>query len=275
MPFKTILLHCNDERRLAGLIDTGVAIAGRYGGHVVGLSIVPSPTVVPAGVPGFPDPVILDTYCEAYRDESARMRLAFETAIAGQGVVGEWREEESDGRTVADIAVAHARAADLVIAAQPDLNWEGTRQLDVSDRLALESGRPVLVVPNAAHPAKLPSRIVVGWNGSREAARALFDALPFLIDAAEVHVVEVAEAESTSSVESVCETLGRYEVRCSTDIITSGAASGPVLIERAKYYGADLLIMGCYGHSRLRELVFGGATRYALEHAAIPVLMSH
>jgi nucleotide-binding universal stress UspA family protein len=275
MPFKTILLHCNDERRLAGLIDTGLAIASRYGSHVVGLSIVPSPTVVPAGVPGFPDPVILDTYCEAYRDESARMRSAFQTATAGPGMVGEWREEESDGGTVADIAITHARSADLVVAAQPDLNWEGTRQLDVSDRIALESGRPVLVVPNAAHSTKLPSRIVVGWNGSREAARALFDALPFLIDAAEVHVVDVAEAERPSSVARVCEMLERHDVRCSIDVITSGAVSGPALIERAGYHGADLLVMGCYGHSRLRELVFGGATRYALEHAAISVLMSH
>jgi nucleotide-binding universal stress UspA family protein len=145
----------------------------------------------------------------------------------------------------------------------------------------MESGRPVLIVPNAGVHPRVGGRVLVAWNARREAARAVFDALPILRGATDVKVVWVnpqSERERAQDIPAgdICTSLARHGVRCqATEQIAPRGNVGETLLACAKEVSADLLVMGCYGHARVRELVFGGASRHVLAHMALPVLMSH
>jgi nucleotide-binding universal stress UspA family protein len=280
MSYKTILVHCNDRRRIEALLAPAVSLAERFQSHLIGLSVVPPVAIISAGAPLGP-PIIVDTHCELYRAENPAMRAAFEDATRGRGFVAEWRDGDAGSFGVADCVLPFAHSADLIIASQTDPEWPGTDRLDIADRLAMESGRPVLIVPNAGVHRHVGERVLVAWNGRREAARAVFDALPILRGAREVKVVWVnpqSERERAQDIPAadICTALARHGVTCqATEQIGPRGGVGQTLLAYAKEMGADLLVMGCYGHARVREFVFGGASRHVLAHMTIPVLMSH
>jgi nucleotide-binding universal stress UspA family protein len=280
MPYKTILMHCNDKRRIEALLAPTVRLAETFQAHLIGLSVVPPVNVISVGAVEGP-PIIVDEHCKVYRDENPAMKAAFEAATRDRAFVGEWRDDEADAYGVADRVLQYARAADLVVAALADPQWAGSEWLDVPDRLAMESGRPVLIAPNTgAHPG-IGEKVIVAWNVRREATRAVFDALPILRRAKEVKVVWVnpqSEHELAQDIPAadISAALARHGVKCEvTEQVKPRVGVGETLLACAKDMSADLLVMGCYGHTRLREFVFGGASRHVLAHMSVPVLMSH
>jgi hypothetical protein len=159
-------------------------------------------------------PMIIDAHCKLYRAENPAMKSAFEAATKGRALTAEWREDEADVFGVAERVLQYGRAADLVVARQTDPQWPGSERLDVAHRLAIESGRPVLIVPNAGLHNRVSENVLVAWNGRREAARATFDALPLLQGAKDVRVVWVnpqAEHERAQDIPAadICATLAR------------------------------------------------------------------
>jgi nucleotide-binding universal stress UspA family protein len=279
MSYKTTLMHCNDPRRLARLLAPTIVLADKFHSHVIGLSVVPPISVVTTGVIGA-SPIIFDAHCNQYRQENSAMRRQFDEATAPRSFSSEWRDEDAGSFPVIEVILEHARAADLVVASQTDRAWPGSERLDVAHLIAVESGRPVLIVPNASRLNRIGTRILLAWNGSREAARAAFDALPILKQAEATTIVQIEPETDEESEQSlglhICDALLRHGVKCDeTKRVTSQGGVGPTLITQAETLGADLLVMGCYGHSRLREFIFGGATRYLLEKMNLPVLMSH
>jgi nucleotide-binding universal stress UspA family protein len=281
MAYKTILAHCNDKARLRRVLEPAVEIAGAFEAHLTGLSITPPAVIVPAGMPGAPATVIVDDHCQAYRADNPEMKAAFEGMSRARHLAAEWRELEAGTRIVADVALEHAHAADLIVAAQTDGKWAGSGHLDVADRLIMGSGRPVLVIPNAAKQGEIGRRILVAWNARREAARAVFDALPLLQRAGEVKCIWVNPQSEDAIAQDVpaadiCAALARHGVKCeAAESVRPYADVGRTLLACAGDFGADLLVMGCYGHSRLREFVLGGASEHVLRSMTIPVLMSH
>jgi nucleotide-binding universal stress UspA family protein len=281
MAYKTVLVHCNDKSRIARLLGPAVQVAAEFQAHLTGVSVTPPIVVIPTGMPGAPDTMVVDEHCRAYRKDNPEMKAAFEAAARGQNLVAEWREVDAGSMNVADVALQHAHAADLVAAAQTDVKWEGSARLDIADRLVMGCGRPVLIIPNEGPQQVLGNRVLVAWNARREAARAVFDALPLLQRAKEVKVIWVnpqSEGELAQDVPAadICSALARHGVKCeATETVQPHANVGRTLLMRAKDHGADLLVMGCYGHSRLREFVLGGASEHVLRHMTIPVLMSH
>jgi nucleotide-binding universal stress UspA family protein len=280
MSYKTILVHCNDRRRIEVLAAPAASLAETFQAHLIGLSVVPPVVIVPAPAALGP-PVIVDAHCELYRADNPTMRAAFEAATRDRGCVAEWRDDDAGAFGVADCVLPYAHAADLVVASQTDREWPGSDRLDIADRLAMESGRPVLIVPNAGVHSRVGGRVLVAWNGRREAARAVFDALPILRGAKVVKVVRVnpqSERESAHDIPAadICTALARHGVKCQvTEQIAPHGGVGETLMACANEMSADLLVMGCYGHARVRELVFGGASRHVLSHMTVPVLMSH
>jgi nucleotide-binding universal stress UspA family protein len=280
MLYKTILTHCNDNRRIELLLPCALNLAERFQAHLIGLSVIPPVAVIATGMPdGMP--IVIDEHCKLYREQNAAMRSAFELAVRGRSFVAEWRDDEADAFGVAHRVLQHASAVDLVIASQSDPDWPGSNDLDVADRLAIESGRPVLIVPNAGAPNEIGQNILVAWNARREAARAVFDALPLLQRAKSVKIVWInpqAEHELAQDVPAadICAVLARHAVNCQAmEQVKPRANVGETLLSCAQAFGTDLLVMGCYGHTRFRELVFGGASRHVLTHMTLPVLMSH
>jgi nucleotide-binding universal stress UspA family protein len=281
MTYKTILAHCNDTRRIEALLVPAIEMADRHDAHLIALSVVPPALVLPAGAPGAPDVMIVDEYREEYRKNNAALKAVFDDATRGKGFSAEWRERDAAESSVGDVVLNNARCADIVFASQTDSGWSGSRHLDVADRLAIESGRPVVIIPRAGKHHTIGSRIVVGWNGRREAARAVFDAVPLLEQAKGVRVLCInpqSESETPQEISSadICAALSRQGIPCeSFEIVPARTDVGTTLMQCATDCGADLLVMGCYGHSRLREFMFGGASRYALTQMKVPVLMAH
>ena len=276
--YKTILMHVNDTRRIERLLVPSIALAEKFEAHLLALSVVP-PMAVFTEANGYS--MVIDDHCKAYRERNPEMRAAFEAAVANRGFTTEWRDDDAGTLPVVDRVLPYARSADLIIASQTDPGSPTSGWLDVADRLAIEAGRPVLIVPNTGTHARTGEKVLVAWNGRREAARAVFDALPILQRAKEVRVVWVnpqSEGEPPGDIPAadICAALARHAVKCeATQRLRPKVNVGETLLACAEESSADLLVMGCYGHTRLREFVFGGASRHVLENATIPVLMSH
>ncbi len=193
--------------------------------------------------------------------------------------VPEWHLLKVPHVDLAPVVMGHGRAADLIIAGQTDPDWDLSPLLDFPERLALESGRPVLVVPYAGRHPRIGRNVVIAWKAGRESARAVFDALPLLQGAENVHILEITDRNDASTLGpdiSIAASLARHGIK--PTIHTSVAPDisvGDEILSRLSDLDADLLVMGAYGHSRMRELVFGGATRHIARHMTVPTFFSH
>lgn len=279
MSYKSILVHLNDERRAGALIDVAAHVADRHEAHLVGLYVVPSGIY---GAPTHYGERLIESGRQAFRDEAHRIGAIFEKATRGRPLVAEWRvvEPPHDHPGPAETVVEHARVMDLVVAAQADEEWDLSLLLDFPERIALESGRPTIIVPHAGRFPRVGSRILVAWNGKREASRALFDAMPLLEKAEAVRLLAVdptaEEMRPGGAMSLIGAALGRHGVKAEvTKSVAAGLEVSDDLLNRAADFSADLIVMGCYGHSRLREFILGGASRGILRHMTVPVLMSH
>ncbi len=280
MSYKTIVVHLNNEPRVQRLIGAAVKLAVADNAHMTGLFVVPH---VAVRSPIFPriSGAIVQRGLDTYRQSGQRIHAAFEDAAKGMAIVPEWRLYEASHDGYAEAVLDHARAADIVVVAQKESDWDYADMFDIPDVIAMESGRPTLIVPQLGELSTMGDRVLVAWNGSRESARAVFDALPLLRRAKEVRILTVAEAAKPGQTSSLAGTeiaasLARHNVRCVVDHVEpSRGDAGELLLEHARSRGCDLIVMGCYGRSRFRELVLGGATRHVLHNTSVPVLLSH
>jgi nucleotide-binding universal stress UspA family protein len=203
----------------------------------------------------------------------------FRSALLRAEVEGEWRFVE--GSPAAAVAL-HARYSDLTIVGQidPAHPADGTKRF-IPEETLLSAGRPVVIIPYAGEFRSIGRRVVVAWKPTREAARALADALPILERAENVTVVAVnpdrgSDPEPGIAAADIALHLARHGVpveartTMADDIVT-----GDVLLNEVSDCGADLLVMGGYGHPQLREAMFGGVTRHILQCMTVPVLMAH
>jgi nucleotide-binding universal stress UspA family protein len=281
MSYKDLLVVLDSEATARRSIDIAAELAQRFAAHLVGLYPVPIPQA-PRHF-GYYDPALLNPFFEELRararEAADKTREVFEHATRLRGVSPEWREmpEGLD----ADPAV-HARYADLTILGQldPDSGEPDTIR-PRPEQVTLASGRPILVIPYAGNFPNVGRRAVIGWNASREAARAVNDALP-LLAAAEIVTVLTIDAREGPRAHGelpgadISLHLARHGVKAEIErTVSADLPVGEVLLSRAADLGADLLVMGAYGHSRARELLLGGATRSLLRSMTLPVLMSH
>jgi nucleotide-binding universal stress UspA family protein len=281
MAYKTILVHLNDARRAGPLIDAARLVGEQNEAHLIGVYAVPTITM---GAPTRIGAGVIEVVRRRFHDEAESLRAKFLEAMRGRAVTTEWRmlETRSGVRDCGALVAYQARTADLIIAAQTDPTWDDSGMLDFPDRLALESGRPALIIPNAGKFPTIGSRVLVAWNGSRESVRAVFDALPLLTRAKSVVLLTVAKTRiadedlDTVPAADIATALSRHGVKCELQrSVAAGIEIEEELLSRAADASADLIVMGCYGHSRLRELVMGGASRGVLSHMTAPVLMAH
>lgn len=276
---KTLLVHLNDRRRAEALLAPAVALATRHHSHVIGLNVYGGlPPMAAVGMAYGAE--VVEAVIEAEKREAEALQKIFLAATAGGQFVAEWASERSPYPDIAQFVMQRGRACDLVIASQSDDSWEMAPALDFPERLAIECGRPVLIVPTSGRFEAVGQSVAIAWNGSREASRAAFDALPLLRDAESVSVLVIGEGMAgerlTLGAHELAASLARHGIKVSVrEEAREHANIGETLLEATARAGADLLVMGGYGHSRFRELIFGGATRYVLHNLTIPVLLSH
>ncbi|MGW9822350.1 nucleotide-binding universal stress UspA family protein [Methylorubrum extorquens] len=191
---------------------------------------------------------------------------------AGEGIRTEWLAAFAGPTTH---LVQQARAADLVVVGRRGPEDDDTDPLGVPPGpVLMEAGRPVLVAPPQLVQLK-GTRIVVAWKDRPEVRRAVTAALPFLRDADQVFVVTVGDDAGHEGAEAVTGHLARHGVHATTHLMRAVRQESDEILEFAQHQDADLVVMGAYGHSRLREWIFGGVTRDALERSPVCSLMSH
>lgn len=281
MAIKDILLHVDHDARADERLRIAVDLAARHGAHLIALHVIDLPP--PDVFAGYPTVFVGLADSDDMVERMRTIRLGdaetldgrFEAAIAAAGVSGEFRIAEGD---VAEIVALHGRYADLIVIGQPQART-GRARLDPAD--LMQAGRPLLVVPFAGHfPA--PGRVVlVGWNATPEAARAVNDAIPLLRAAERVVVLAInprlgIAGDGALPAADIAQHLARHGVQAeAAHTVASDISEGDALLSYAADIGADLLVCGMYGHSRLREFTFGGVTRSLITEMTLPTFMVH
>ncbi len=254
-----------------------VSLAEQFEAHVLGVAFAYEP-VIPGSVMGGIPP----DFIEAQRAESekkARAAIArFEAAAKRSNLSAESRILTASISAAADQLGRIGRRFDMIVVGQPDRD-AGVPDEIIDEGVLFESGRPVIFVPYIFKGAAKLDRVMVCWDGSRAAARAVADSLPLLGKAKQVEIVIVATGRPKSDEipgADLGQHLARHGLKVDVKRITSPDIDVPsTILSYAADSSADLIVMGGYGHSRLREFVLGGATRGLLESMTVPVLMSH
>ena len=275
MRYTTILLHVYDPPQASMTIALAARLARAFDAHLLGLAT--------SGVSRYfyrdAGADLARTVLAPYMDERLRAAEAlldrFEALAAGAGVRS-FERRLIDDETGAALALA-TRYADLAVLGQPDPDRPappGAAGLPAST--LFDGAHPVLVVPYIQADAAVGRRILVAWNGSTQAARAVSAALP-LLRSADAVVVAIAgsPAQPAQPDDELLAWLARHDVDAELAAETTTLDAGNCLLSLAADRGSDLLVMGGYGHARLRELLLGGATRTVLQAMTIPVLMAH
>jgi len=275
--YNTLLVPVDGRSRSTRSVELACRIARMFDAHVIGLFVTPSTYI--------PSPVLAEGGAELLQELQDKMtreltegaKMHFDAGVKASGTDrAEWRTAEGDR---AEAVALHARYADLVVLNQTDPS--ATDASHFADSVLLSVGRPMLLVPYTGEMKTFGQNVLVCWNASREAARAVTDALPLLTRAAKVSVMCVDDRDSPvghdrSPGADIALFLARHGVKAKAErTVSSGMDIGDVILSRAFDAGADLIVMGGYGHSRVREIVLGGATRTVLRSMTAPVLMSH
>jgi nucleotide-binding universal stress UspA family protein len=284
MGFKDILVALDTAGPARGRVELAAALAERFAAHLIGLH-----TTLPAEAPrrhgyfDYFDRSLLDPLYQEYEQkmeaEGDATRHLFEEIAARRGLSAEWRTASG---YPSEITALHGRYVDLIVLGQPDPD-DTTAALyrPRPEEVALAVGRPILVIPYAGSWTQIGRRVLVGWDSSREATRAINDAMPLLAGAEAVTILAVDPADGPAGHGEVPGAdialhLARHGVKATIEAtVSAGIGAGNALLSRASDLEADLLVMGAYGHSRVRELLLGGVTRTVLDSMTLPVLMAH
>ena len=277
MDYKSIMVCLDNGRHNAARMNFAIDLAVRHDAHLTGLHVTHSPTY-----PYTPEGGLDVLIAKLEQDQAARAKVVerdFTEAARRAGARFDWAALSGYD---AYLAVERARAADLVVVGQADPEDPETASAEgFPESIVMGTGKPTLLVPWGQRTASPFERVIIGWNGGREAARAMGDALPLLARASAVFVLTVESAiddraPGTLPGVDVAAFLSRHGIKAEV-VPTSkiDIAVGEWLLSRAADLSADLLVTGAYGHSRMREFVLGGVTRTLLRSMTVPVLMSH
>lgn len=278
MSYRTIVVHADRGANAEARIGLAAALALREEAHLVGAAMTGMPRSMLAGRSYDGSGVFLADYLRR-AEERVRQALEQFNNIAGRLGVPSYEARSSNDDEYAGLCL-QARYADLVVlgqAAEAEDNATGLLP-DLPDYVLLNCGRPVLLVPRCGRFPTVGKRVLVAWNGSPEAARAVTAALPLLRGAEQVTLAvlgDSADVLGESPGADIALYLARHGVTVEVLRRPEPVDPGKALLSLAADFNVDLLVMGAYGHSRFRELMMGGATRTVLATATLPVLMAH
>jgi len=277
MTVKDIFVHVDAAKGNDARVEAAIELANQHGAMLTGVYVVSRP-VVPAYAEVQISEDVLRAQASALREAAEKAQEGFLNIAKSKVHDAEWRCYEG----VADsVLTSEARTADVLIVGQHDPDediFPGGR--DMPDHVILSAGRPVLVIPYTYQGEKIGNRILIAWDGSSRATRAVHDAMPFLKLAEQVTImVANPDGENRIGVEPgarITEHLKRHGVKATADhVINTDVKPGELLLSRAADMGADMIVSGAYGHSRWKELILGGVTDHLLDHMPVPILMSH
>jgi len=257
--------------------DFAVSLGAAFSAHVAGIGCIYEPVLPGDMLGGIPTDLI-----EVQREENSKAAKAavsrFEAAAQTAGVSAETRIVDASVAGAADLFGRIARRFDIAVVGQARRE-QGASEVLLIEGTLFGSGRPVIIVPYIQKEGLKLDRVLLCWDGSRPAARAIADSLPFLASAKSVEiVVVVGERDKSGEItgKNMRRHLSRHGIETEIKHITaSGGVAQSAILAHAADSGANFIVMGGYGHSRLREFILGGVTRGVLKSMPVPVLMSH
>lgn len=268
---KTVLLYANEDSGLESRLQAALDVVRAFDAHLSCVQVTPFDAFI-MGDP-FGGVYALPTLLEAVRTAEDAHRARLEGRLRSEGVSWDWfRYDGSPAQVVAD----RSRLSDLIVLSLPEAGGASDGPLSMVGDVALHARAPVLAVPQSSRSLDCLGRAAVAWNGSLEAAHALRLTLPMLARASQVHIVEVTEDKAGFPATDASQYLARHGIRSELhEWPGSGRSVADALDDAAQALGANYVVMGAYGHSRLRESVFGGTTRDMLHRGALPLLLAH
>ena len=289
MTMKTILVPIEEREGLDAILDTALLTAQIFGSYIEGLYYQPtaaSAMVVAGEGLVVTTPELVESLEQQDRDRREQVHKYFEDFMAERDIpIGRpefpqkepranWIEEESPN---SEIVGSRSRVFDLTVVARPK---KGTNiaAMSILEAALFEGGKPILIAPPKA-PSKLDEHIAIAWNGSTETARTVAFSMPFINRAKKVTIITIEDfGVPGPSAQELARQLEQNGIEIETDykhVDRSKESPGKVFLEEAKEIGADLLVKGAYTQSRIRQMIFGGATDYILWNSEIPVLMAN
>jgi nucleotide-binding universal stress UspA family protein len=269
MPYKTLLVHTDAGPGCNRRVRVALQVADWFDAAVTGVG---AEALGALAVSGFApvESVVLQAAEQRIGEDLAAAEQHFRRLTAGRANIGWIAREDFPDRTLA----VHARGADLIVAGRPERGEPATYSARPAE-LIMDAGAPVLLTADGDQPLR-GERVVVGWKDTRESRRALADSLPFLMRAQSVVVVSVGgDTGAQAGLNDVARRLARHGVDASIEVVAKSRGSiAETLEDTASRHGADLIVVGAYGHSRLREWMLGGVTEDLIASSSKFVLLS-
>ncbi len=272
MTLRHLAVHVDRDKHCPLRLEYAVQLANKFGASLEGV-FANVPASLPPAIEGGITAQIVEAQ-KAYNEQAQQeARAAYDAAVGACKGDTVWTVHDGYRQ---DVVSRAAMGADMVIVGQPDPDEAvATTDYDLPADVVMRSGRPLLVIPYAGKYETDVKSAVIAWNGTREAARAVRDALP-LMAGARAHVLAINPSETDPKAADVCAYLGRHGIEADHDEIhTRDLGPGDMILSRMSDLGAGLAVMGAYGHSRFREMILGGVTHHLLRHMTAPVLLSH
>lgn len=273
---KSILLHVNDDSGLEARVQAALALAQRHGGHISCVQVTPF-NYYSGGDP-FGGVYVFADVIDSVRAQERAVRATLETRLAAAGVPFDWRKLDGD---VIQSLIDQARLMDIIVLSLPQGGDVARPPLPIAGDIAINARAPVLAIgpvgDTATGTAFDPAGCaMVAWNGSAEAAHALQLSLSLLHGASAVHIVGVSEEASGLPSTEAALYLSRHGIAAEVhEWPAKGRKVDVALLHAAAELDAAFMVLGAYGHSRLRETIFGGVTRELLRHSHVPLVFAH
>ena len=278
MRINTLLVSLTTHTHADTLMRLAVPLARAHNAHLIGLHTLQSVLIYPGIAMHIPEPAF-SAFNESQREEAEQIKAVFTKHTANEDFPSEFRLVRAEDASAAERLVESARAADLVIMAHEDRENDRYDQRDSQARVIRESGRPVIVVPLGYEGDALGQNILLGWSDTREAARAAHDLLSIAAPGAAVTVLRVASPQQ-DALKDACgialsEALSRHGMKTTLEQRDAGNKDiAEVLNQVAFEKGADLIVTGAFGHSKVYDFVIGATTYALLRDAQLPVMFS-
>ncbi len=275
---KDIFVLCDSNDANDYRVETALSYAKSFNAHITGVHMIPFP-IIPVYGGMYPD---ASSYTAAVQIDRANeyaeeLENSFTAKASNNEIPYEWKTIEG---LDLNFVIENARYADLVIAPASYSHYSDETSHHLCDYFATNLGRPLLIVPDLKKIFNLPERIVIAWDESHEAARAVHDAIPVLKQAEHIQIISVSKNDKTEKENMIrCEQLQRHlrhhNIKCevfSPDKSSKGV--GYTVYESALEYNAELIVMGAYGHSKFKEIILGSTTKYLIENSTLPLFVS-
>lgn len=286
MGYRTLLVYLPNAATAARTVKAAALLARRFDAHLVGLYVAPAFKLYLATTAYYDAAGVaerLRRHKDRHAAEGAEIEALFDAIVSGEGISAEWRSATTGHSDPLPAILESSNAADLVVAPEPTPEEENDpADIAIADRLVVEGGRPVFLVPQGWADAPFGRDIAVAYDGGREATRAVFDAVPLLRQAEVVRVIWVdpglpEDQDDSRAADTIAATLARWDISVEAVVAkTDDETAFDVIMARVRDLGSDMLVMGAYGHSRLAQRLFPGFTRRVISaDLPIPILMAH